>query len=149
LKAYAELPPTPTPVTLAVSVGRPAISAQTEASVSFDVSASETAYGNARWSVRRVGSDSVRLPVSRLRELAADCVNREEFLDAVREELDERLSDDPVECSDDDDGFDYSEHETTDSDDFEQSVDNLEGVVDRFLRDHPDADPDNRADEEE
>ncbi|MEK6536211.1 MAG: hypothetical protein AABZ63_01855 [Actinomycetota bacterium] len=110
----------------------------------INVDFSETECGRADYSVRRYGTESFRVGAVELLEIVRTAIDEGDGLDEVVEAIASKIDDDAwSQCDpsmDDSGDYDYSDHESSETDDSETSFNrgDLRNTVLAFMRDrHP------------
>ena len=115
-----------------------------EGGIVINVDFSETECGRASYSVRRYGTESFRVGAVELLEMVRTAIDEGDGLDEVVEAIASKIDDDAwSQCDpsmDDSGDYDYSDHESSETDDSETSFNrgDLRNTVLAFMRDrHP------------
>lgn len=115
-----------------------------EGGIAINVDFSETECGRASYSVRRYGTESFRVGAVELLEIVRTAIDEGDGLDEVVEAIATKIDDDAWnQCDpsmDDSGDYDYSDHESAETDDSETSFSrgDIRNTVLAFLRDrHP------------
>ena len=115
-----------------------------EGAIEINVDISETECGRASYSVRRYGTESFRVGAVELLEMVRTAIDEGDGLDEVVEAIASKIDDDAwSQCDpsmDDSGDYDYSDHESSETDDSETSFNrgDLRNTVLAFMRDrHP------------
>ena len=127
---------------------RPSASGQArhsrEGGIVINVDFSETECGRASYSVRRYGTESFRVGAVELLEMVRTAIDEGDGLDEVVDAIASKIDDDAWhQCDpsmDDSGDYDYSDHESSETDDSETSFNrgDLRNTVLAFMRDrHP------------
>lgn len=115
---------------------------------SVDVSYDEREYGRARWSRTVSYSGTETFTEDELADIVRDCSDRDEMMEAIERAIMDDRNGDYDEVSDT--GYDYDDHEITDSEGAENvEVSGIRQVLDQFLANNPEFDPDYEEEEDE
>lgn len=120
------------PVDIAPAAPTPARRAPMPTPVlTVDIEASETEYGTASYSVRRSGSTSKSWTSGELQDLLQEAIEDDMDFDGLMERLEERSLESAQDGGmdmDDYGNYEYSDHDSTSSDDYEDSITNGRSV---------------------